>query len=254
MLYGLYQSSLGAELQSRRMEVLSNNMANSETSSFKRDLSIIQTLPAQREPHHQLEVPENLRDHAGPVTIAQTFTDHRVGSVKQTGGSLDVAITGPGFFRVDNDGEFLLSRAGELEIGLDQKLIQADTGLPLVQQDNKPIIVPADSLGIEISNDGFVYSQQPGGDKALLGQLDVVEPRDYNQLEKVGDSLYRSSGENQQVKQKLSIKQGFIEQSNVEPLSELTDLMQSSRLFEANLNLIKSQDQSLSQLLQSVGS
>jgi flagellar basal body rod protein FlgG len=254
MLYGLYQSALGADLQSRRLEITSNNMANVGTNSFKRDLAIFESLSAQRDPSDAAEVAPELRAHAGPVSLAGTATDFHTGALKQTGGSMDVAITGPGFFVVQKGDQSLLTRTGQFEIDTHQKLVEADTGLPLLSTDGTPLEVPINSLGLDITNDGTVWSQLPGGNKTLLGQLNIVEPADYNSLVKTGDGMYQSLSEFGSINGTANIKQGVIEQSNVEPMHELTQMMQASRGLEANLNMMKTQDQSLQQLLQSAGS
>jgi flagellar hook-basal body protein len=113
------------------------------------------------------------------------------------------------------------------------------------------INVPAESARIEIGSDGMVSSISSDGARTQIAKLALVRPASDQQLEKVGNSLFRASSPVSPAGNDLQLEQGFIEQSGVTPVSEMVDMVQASRMVEANVNMIKFQDDALDRLLQS---
>lgn len=251
MLYGLYQSASGADAQTRRLEVISNNLANVETTSFKRDLALFQVNPQEQNAFH--DTPEAALQHPGNISLYGVATNFDDGSLETTGGQFDVAIQGPGFMRVGSDEDALLSRNGKL--GLDEKrqLIQLDTGLPLLQSTGLTITFPQEINQVEFSPDGNIYNVQPNGQRVGLGKIHLIEPSNPNMLQKQGDSLYRLLDEQYaDADSETRIHHGYLERSTVRPIQEMMALMETSRALEANMNLIQQQEHSLGLLLQSL--
>ena len=99
MIYGLYLSAQGAELQSTRLDVVANNLANAGTNSFKRNLAVFQEhLPHDLEHAQNNPVPGNLNKSTGGLALGAIITDHSNGPLLETGSKYDLALAGPGFF------------------------------------------------------------------------------------------------------------------------------------------------------------
>lgn len=254
MLYGLYQSAVGADLQSMRMDTVANNIANAGTASFKRDLAIFAVRQQQAELDGQLhEVPPELREHPGAALIAETVTDFTQGPLQSTGAAFDVAVMGTGFLRVSDGQQEFLTRRGSLTLNADAELVQADTGYHVLDPRGKPIEIPP-GMDVQIDEAGVIMAVDPVTRTAqIVGEMDLVQPHDTRTLIKRGESLYEASAGYTDADPQTRIRQGYLEQSGVQPIHEMLAMIETSRAFEANMNLIQYQDQTLGHLLQAVG-
>lgn len=254
MLYGLYQSAVGADLQALKMETISNNIANAGTSSFKRDLAIFSVQNQQAEMDGKLhEVPSHLHGHPGAAVLAETYTDFSQGPVAATGADFDIALMGPGFLQVTDGEQTFLSRRGSLALNADSELVQPDTGLAVLDENGLTISLTP-GFDVQFGDDGSIYSIDPQTKEVIpVSKLGLVQPQDLRTLQKVGDSMYVTSEETTPAGGELRIRQGFLEESGVQPVKEMLAMIETSRAFEANMNLIQHQDNSLAQLLQAVG-
>lgn len=251
MLYGLYQSANGADAQARRLEVISNNLANAETASFKRDLALFQVQAQQVD--GQTQTPERLQQHPGATHVSGVATIFNDGPLETTEGQFDIAIQGPGFMRFKEGNETLFSRSGKLGINDARELIQVDTGRAVLQSTDLKIIIPAEATRIEFSEDGTVSTVDQNGLRNSIGKIHLVEPSNMNMLLKQGDSTYQLvDGQYADAGPNVRVQQGYIERSSVKPIQEMLAMMDTSRALEANMNLIQQQEQSLGLLLQSV--
>src|SRR5262245_59722735 len=132
MIYGLYLSAQGAQIQTLRQAVVANNIANAATNSFKRDLVTAQAhLSYDPEHGRPTWVHGNLHEMPGGVT-PDGATDYSQGAIKRTGGNLDLALTGKGFLRITDGKRTFLTRDGELELGPQNQLVTRDGGLVLM--------------------------------------------------------------------------------------------------------------------------
>ena len=255
MIYGMYLSAQGADANSVRLDVLSNNMANANTTSFKRDVPIFRLNP----PHDVQEgglnapLPGDLENHTGGITLETIRTDFEPGAFTSTEGDLDLAIKGQGFFQVGSSQDYFLTRNGSLSIDPDGRLVTADQGLPVLSIDEKEIDIPAGTTRLEFSENGTVtpfdgYGQSLGP----IAQLAVVMPDSLDELVKNGNSLYSTEGRITEVNDLVEVQQGFLEASGTNSIEEMMELVSTSRRFESNINMIKLQDDSLGRLLQSM--
>lgn len=253
MIYGLYLSGQGAEAQSQRHEVNANNLANAGTTAFKRDLALFQSHPPFDLEHGQdSDVPGNANAQTGGLSVAGIVTDFSNGSLTPTGGELDLGLVGPGFLRVtDGETEFL-TRNGRLSIDPEGRLAMFDTGHAVLDQNGLPIFVPPDTTKLQFTAEGTVVGIGPDNVRAPLAQLALAEPQFYHELVKEGDSLYRPLGGLVPAGPGLTLKQGFLEESGTRPVTALMEMIDTSRAFETNMNMIHLQDEMLSKLMQSV--
>jgi len=248
MIYGLYLSAQGAQIQSLRQEVVSNNLANASTTSFKRDLVTAQSnLPYDSEQGKPTWIYGNLNEMPGGVTVNDVATDFTQGNLKQTKGNFDLALQGKGFLRATDGKKTYLTRDGELELGPQNHLVTRHGGLTLMNSVGQPMNAVDPLLPIEVHPDGTVMQ----GDTEV-GKLALVEPQSKGELTKVGGNLYTTSAKLAPVKSEIEVKQGYLEESGVQPVTSMMELIESSRALEANVNMIHFQDDSLSRLLDSL--
>lgn len=250
MIYGLYLSAQGAEVQSARQDVIANNLANASTSSFKRDLAIFHAHPPADGPPGPPQPGSNRWDqHSGGVSLAGIATDYSDGSQLETGRELDVALSGPGFLRVSRGDEQFLTRDGRFAVDKQQRLILADQNLLVSGID----AIPNEASQIEIAEDGTVSAIVGDGQRSILGRLDLVQPASLGDLQKLGSNLYLAQGPLAPAGAEVKVKQGYVEGSGTDSVAEMMQLIDASRAFESNINMIRFQDEALGQLLQSVG-
>lgn len=246
MIPGLYLSAQGAQIQQLRQEAISNNLANASTASFKRDMIRAQShLSYDAAKGGASRLPHNQNDLPGGVTPFDVATDFSQGQLVDSKNQFDVAFAGKGFLQVLDGKRNLLTRDGQLAISPDGTLVTRDHGYPLQSPNNGGPITGLDpALPITVEADGLI--RQGGGE---VGRLAMIEPADYQMVQKVGLNLYSNASKVVPAPAETELKQGLTEQSGVKPVSELTELIEASRAFEANVNLIKHQDDALGRLL-----
>jgi len=237
MDYGLYVSAAGADTQSRRMEVVSHNLANVDTPGFKEELAVLQA-------RHSRAVRDGLVSRGSQdinnlgsgVSMTDTVTNFAPGTLKRTGNGLDVAINGDGFFVVDGGDQQLLTRAGDFHLDPVGRLLTAQ-GYAVLADDGTPIVVDP-SLPFRIHDDGFL--EHSGG-----GQfLGLAKPTSLGDLARVGQNLFRPLAPLQAVPpQERHVAGGFLEISGVRPARAMMELIETSRAYEANVKMIQNHDQ-----------
>ncbi len=255
MIYGMYLSAQGADAKSVRLDVLSNNLANANTTSFKRDVPIFRMNPPFDAQQGGLNapLPGDLENHTGGISLETIRTDFEPGSFITTDGDLDLAIQGQGFFQVGSGQDYFLTRNGSFSIDPDGLLVTADQGLPVLSVDEKEIEIPDGTTRIEFSTDGILTPFNANGQSlGSIAQVAVVMPSSLDELVKNGIGLYSTEGRITGVNDTVNIKQGTLEASGTNSIEEMMELVTTSRMFESNINMIKLQDDSLGRLLQSM--
>ena len=246
MPYGLYLSAAGAEAQSRRVEILSHNMANANTPGFKRELAVLQA-------RHSEAIEQNLdqagsggiNDVSGGVYLQDTLTDYAGGPFKATNGELDFAIEDQdAFFLVAKNGEQHLTRAGNFLFTNDGQLKTQD-GYTVLGQSGEPIVMDPTQPWTFSANG--VFNQL--GSKHSLG---IVRPQSRGDLVRVGDNLFRPLGPTTPLisgQERPQIWQGFLEMSGVNSTQEMVELIEATRAYEANIKMIQNQDHVIGALI-----
>ncbi|MFN0199419.1 MAG: flagellar hook-basal body protein [Planctomycetaceae bacterium] len=253
MMYGLYLSAQGADVQSKRLDVISNNLANASTTAFKRDLALIQSHPPFSKIKGRNADPDAVQQVTGGTTMAGIATDMRDGSLTETGSSLDLALRGPGFFRVSDGKQEYLTRAGNFALNSQGEVVSQEHGFNLLTLSGDTLAIPPAISQIVVGEDGSVTGITQGSLEPLnLGKLDVVQPEDFNQLHKHGENLYKVSGKVVASGRDVTVQQGFLEASGTRPVQEMLEMIETSRALEMNVNAIRLQDESLGRLLQAM--
>ena len=248
MIYGLYLSATGIMNSEYRQDVISNNLANSETTGFKRDIAAFRSrLTAEQERRNPADWSDSILEGlGGGVFVQPTSVDLKQGDLEPTGNPLDLGLEGQGFFTVNNKGKTALTRDGKFSVGRDGTLTNID-GLPVLDDHGKTIQLDTTQPTV-VQRDGTLMQ----GSKSV-GKLGIVDVADRSKLTKLGNNLLSYSDPAGLRPSDALVHGEFIERSNADPTIELADLMDTQRQLEANANLIKTQDSTLQLLVNNVG-
>jgi len=254
MLRSLTTAATGMLAQQLNIDVISNNLANVNTAGYKKSRAEFQDLLSQtlKAPGAQIfqgtNQPVGIQIGLGTKTAA-TVKEFHEGAFKSTGGNLDMAIEGDGFFQVlMDDGSTAYTRDGSFKMDANGQLTTSDGFIVQPQ-----IAIPVDAQDITVTPDGRI-SVRVAGDSTQteIGSLTLVKFPNPAGLSSIGKNLYletAASGtpvEGSPGQEGIgSIQQGFIESSNVQVVEELINLIQAERAFEANSKLIRSSDEIL---------
>jgi flagellar basal-body rod protein FlgG len=260
MIRSLWIAKTGLESQQTNMDVISNNLANVNTTGFKRSRAVFEDLMYQtiRQPGAQVgaanQLPSGLQIGTGVRTVA-TERIHSQGNLKETGNDLDIAIQGKGFLQVEMpDGTFAYTRDGSLQVDQNGQMVTAG-GYPV----QPPINIPDNALTISIGRDGTVSVTQPGatGISVEIGQLQLNTFINPTGLQSAGENLYvetDASGPANVVQPGLDgaglVLQKYTETSNVNVAEELVNMITTQRAYEMNSKAVQTSDQMLARLTQ----
>jgi flagellar basal-body rod protein FlgG len=259
MIRSLFIAKTGLDAQQTQLDVVSNNLANVGTAGFKKSRAVFEDLIYQtlRQPGaqstQQTQLPTGLQIGTGvrPVASERVFTQ---GNLTQSGNQLDVAINGQGFLQVSlPDGTTAYTRDGSLHQDAQGQLVTS-SGYPL----SPAITIPSNAQTVTIGTDGTVtITQQGQAAPTQVGSIQLANFINPAGLEARGENLYvetASSGTpttNTPGSNGLgSLKQGYIETSNVNVVEELVNMIQTQRAYEINSKAIQTSDQMLQRLTQ----
>lgn len=265
---GVYTALSGAMAQSLKLDTISNNIANVNTPAFKRDQQVFnEYLSANEKPPTVIQVPrvpasiESFYDMQGGdksfVDSKGTFTDFSQGSLKRTGNPLDVAINGKGFFEVATPQGVRLTRSGNFTLDGNGRLVTKD-GYPVLSASGDAAADPAQRT-LQIQN-GINVSISDSGDimegTEVRGKLSVVNVERLDDLQKIGNSLYGfKSNAKAEVTSipNVSLQSAHLEASNINIVQEMTDMIQTHRVFESTQKAISAYDSMAEKLVNVVG-
>ena len=249
MPYGLYISAEGAQAQNLRMQVIANNLANVDTAGFKRELAVIQARHSEAiEQGEASSGSGSINDIGGGVLARHSLSDFSQGTLKNTGISTDMAIEGEGFFEIEREGQRFLTRAGNFMLSNTGQL-QTPDGYAVLSTGGGSIEIPVGTPWRVIS-DGTIVNSEHGNS---LASIALVRPREPGDLSRVGQNLFSALGDIVPLApQEASVHAGYLELSSVRPASEIMELIEASRAFEANVRLIQNQDHMIDSLISRV--
>lgn len=240
MIKGMYTSASGMLPRIKKQEITAHNISNVSTPGYKRD-----TLFTKELSRAERKLAPRKSDWEKPM-VNKVYTDYAPGIFDKTGNPLDLAIDGDGFFSLElADGTRVLTRAGSFTVNKDGLL--AFSGGPLLLGEGGPIEVGNGKVTVsqsgEVDVEGFVVSR--------IVPMNVA---DLDQLVRIGNSLLAvPEGVELIPITKATIRQGYLEASNVDIVREMIDMIISFRNYEANARALQTQDQSLEHLFRGVG-
>lgn len=257
MNHALWIAKTGLDAQQTRMSVVSNNLANVNTTGFKQDRAVFEDLLYQNvrqaggQSSQDTELPTGMNLGTG-VRVVATEKLHTQGNLLQTENALDVAINGRGFFQVVTpDGNLAYTRDGTFQRNAEGELVTA-SGYRI----QPSIVIPDGAQSITIGGDGIVSVKLAGQPSpAQVGTLETVDFINETGLQPIGENLYletASSGTPQTGTPGLDgfgkLLQGSLEGSNVNVVSELVSMIETQRAYEMNSKAISTNDQMMQYL------
>lgn len=218
------------DAQQRTMDVIAGNIANANTVGYKTEHVLFSDFLVKQKDTHVAPGGEMLsftQDRA-------TYRDHSAGSLTQTGNPLDLALGSSGYFSVQTANGTRLTRSGRFGLLPDGTVADA-SGNALLDTGGSPIQLPAGDSRIQVAADGTI-SDNTG----RIAQVGVVDVDDVNQLVPEGSKLFRADVAPHSATQP-KIVQGAVEESNVQPITELTQMMQTERSFQFVSQFVQSE-------------
>ena len=226
----------------RSMEVIANNIANVSTPAYKRETAMFQEYIETVPPAEGEDGPQNFSF----VQDAGIARDLQGGAIDKTNAPFDLAINGSGYFTVKSaDGTTHFTRNGHFTLD-PQGRIATESG-ELLQGDGGEIAITSDDGDIHIGTDGTIT-----GAKGQLGKVQLVNFADERALTKQGASLYTTTQQPQTVAQP-NIEQGALESSNVQPVVEISNMLEVMRAYQATASLNQSQEDMMRQAIDKLG-
>lgn len=225
------QSGLSSELR-----LIANNIANISTSGFRRERNLF------------TEMVRSLPVEGGSISMTDAgvrVTDFAAGAMAQTGGSLDLAIDGEGFFQVETPRGPALTRSGAFGLNADGELVTAD-GLRVLGDGGAPVLLPPDAGEIAVAGDGTISI-----DGAAVARIGVVVPEDPTALTRRDGVLFEGGAT--VPAEEAEIVQGFVEGSNVSPVQEMARMVFVQRAYELGQALLDREDERIRTAIRTLG-
>jgi flagellar basal-body rod protein FlgF len=220
----------------REMQVVANNVANAATTGFRREGVVFA---------------EHVDRLAGAASLSSAhargrYTDLGQGTLARTGGTFDLAIEGEGFFLIATPEGNALTRAGAFLPGPEGELVTPE-GDRLLDAGGAPVFVPPDARAIAIGPDGTLAA-----DGQPLGVIGLWQPSDPLDLQRAAGARFHPAGEVEPV-EAPRIRQGALEDSNVEPVTEIARMIEVQRAYELGQGLLDREDERIRAVIRSLG-
>ncbi|MBN2059019.1 MAG: flagellar basal-body rod protein FlgF [Deltaproteobacteria bacterium] len=236
MINGMLYSSRGCIKEEMRMDIISNNLANTNVHGFKKD----------RISFNDILNNTNVDSYKNKMSLISVKIDLSQGDIRATGNQLDLAINGKGFFKVNTPEGIKYTRKGNFSLN-PQGVLSTQDGYP-VMGPGGPITVHGKEINIDAK--GVLFS-----DGAQAGHIDLVDFEEYENLVKEGNGLFGilTTDPGKPVHPDTTIKQGFLELSNVNVAEEMIQMVHSLRAFESYQKAIKVLDEINNRAVNEVG-
>ena len=253
----LWIAKTGLDAQQTRLSVISNNLANANTTAYKRSRAVFEDLLYQNvrqvgsQSTENTKLPSGLMLGTGVRTVA-TEKNHSQGNMIQTENNLDVAIQGRGYFQIlQADGSLAYTRDGSFQVNDVGELVTAGG-----YQVQPAMTIPNNAQSIAIGSDGVVSVMVPGSAAPTqIGSIQLADFQNPTGSQPMGENLYNetaASGSPQNGTPGLnglgSVVQGALESSNVNSVKEMVELIETQRAYEMNSKAISTADQMLQYL------
>jgi len=255
MVRGLFTAYTGMNIEQRRLDVISNNLANAATVGYKQEgvtnQAFDKVYTIKIKDNSELGVQKNIGTMSLGVKSGENYTDYSQGSLRQTGNTFDMAISGSGFFAVSvtdklgnesvkytRDGSFKMGPGGTVTDVEGNKLIGSGGYLQ----------VPTDANNIVIDVDGSVYA-----DGEYVDKIELKDFEDYKYLEKFGTNMYTAVDGATEKEATGTLEQGYTEQSNINTVSQMVQMISINRSYEANYKVVQSVDSTLQKSCNELG-
>lgn len=252
----LWSAKTGLDAQNTQMAIISNNLANANTTGFKSDRAAFQDLMYQNIRQVGAQSTQNTQYSTGltlgtGVRIVATEKNYAQGSVTQTNAPLDLSISGRGFFQITMpDGTLAYSRDGSLTLDAQGNVVTA-SGYPL----SPAVTVPPGTQTVTVGNDGVITGVSAVNKTSTIGQIQLADFINEEGLQPIGNNLLIESASSGPplistpgINGLGTVQEGTLETSNVNTVTELVDMIECQRAYEMNSKAITTTDQMLQYL------
>lgn len=259
MNYGIQISGMAAMLENTRVGVIANNIANINTTGYRRDtVSFKERLAEALEGQNGRRFYNPLIDRSGGAPlIEQIAFDRSAGPVQTTENPLDVSIRGDAFFTVReiSTGKTFYTRNGNFTLDPEGRMTTQDGKCFVLSSGGEPIAIGEGSAdGIRVDDTGKVHVRNTGTNQdEMVGMFALARFNDMSGLHKSGDTLFENRGGEPQQAEDVKVAQGTLEGSSVNPILELADMIKSQRMLETHLRMITIQDGTLDRAVNDLG-
>jgi flagellar basal-body rod protein FlgG len=256
MNLALWSAKTGLDAQNTQMAIISNNLANANTTGFKSDRAAFQDLMYQNVRQVGAQSTQNTQYSTGltlgtGVRIVATEKNYAQGSVTQTNGSLDLGISGRGFLQITMpDGSIAYTRDGSLTMDSQGNVVTA-SGYPL----QPAITIPAGTQSLTVGTDGVVTAVSASNKSTQIGQIQLADFINEEGMQPTGNNLLIESAASGAPQVGTpgtnglgTVQQGTLETSNVNTVTELVNMIECQRAYEMNSKAITTTDQMLQYL------
>jgi flagellar basal-body rod protein FlgG len=287
MIRGLYTGASGMKAEQNRMDVIANNLANADLTGFKRDTVSFKAFPellirrldddgVRKLPMGSVDIAPVVGKLGTGVETNEVYTDFSQGSPKPTENAFDFALEGRGFFSVLTPEGERYTRNASFTLGPESLLVTKD-GYPVLDESGEFIRVKANNFVVDEDGKIFINRRFQENDERLvsmtenewedtieLGRLKIVDftsgpagQRGDRYLKKQGNSFWRESEDSGPATvvaegRRPKVHQGFIEAANVNPVTEMVQMIEVNRAYEANQKTIQTHDSLLGRLINEV--
>jgi flagellar basal-body rod protein FlgF len=210
----------------RRLDVTANNLANMNTTAFKAENVMFSEYLMKEDARSKLSF---VQDHA-------VYWDLKEGKLVSTGNSFDVAISGEGYFTVETENGPRYTRNGHFRLDGAGQLI-TDTGNPVLDDQGAPILINTADGAVTIAEDGTISN-----DFGPVARLQAVTFEDARYLKKIGDGLYEAGDQVPEPNLDATLLQGMTETSNVEPIVEMTRMIEIMRSYQSAQKMLEAEN------------
>ena len=256
MVKGLYTAHTGMVNEMKRLDVLANNLANADTTGYKKEGTTSRTFADEMsfrlKDSSNAYMPKKLGGITYGVHLGQVYTDYSTGSFKVTDNTTDFAIDGNGFFAIaftDKQGNTSVkyTRDGSFTVNTEGYLVTKD-GDYVLNATGAMNGDPSRNATVTVNKMGYVIQNDQ-----VVGTLGVVDVDNYDYLEKYGENMYNLLDGGNRIATDAKVEQGVLETSNVNVVNEMVNMITIQRAYEANQKVITSIDSTLDRAVNNVG-
>ena len=249
----IYIAATGALAYEKRLQIISNNLANIQTAGFKKDRGLFRAFDLSEVGNKELRMNASQSQAQAYWMLFSSYTDFSSSGMKKTGNPFDLAISGNGFFCVQTPDGVQYTRRGDFTVNAEDMLVTQEgwkvmgQGGEIQLRMSKPSNLKRE---FSVSEDGYVTI-----DGAQVDRLRIVDFTQSHALEKAGHNYYRALKPEalEDLDEDFKVSQGFLELSNVNTISMMTELIEVLRGYESYQKMMRSMDDMNGKLIQDVG-
>ncbi|MDO4965607.1 MAG: flagellar hook-basal body protein [Lachnospiraceae bacterium] len=255
MVKGLYTANWGMINEQKRVDILANNMANAATTGYKKEGSTSESF------HDMMAYKINDTSEPGVarklggmnmgVKIGEVYTDYSQGSIHETGNTFDMALSDKGFFAVEftnkkGETSTKYTRDGNFTLNIKGEVVNKNGDFLLNKNGAHIVLDPMKEASID--RYGQIYQ-----DGQMVHRIEVVDFVDYDYLEKYGENYYNALEGSEIREPNCQVYSGYLEDSNVQVVQEMVDLINFTRAYETNQKMIQTMDSTLDKAVNNLG-